>query len=115
MENKTFMNPEIPTSAEKTLTNIAYLVLVLGILGGFVLAMASLAMQSGYLFGVAAATVLSCVLTWASMHVFANISLRLKAIQDVMCQKNMVTETNGEQMAIENSKVEEVKPQIKKF
>ena len=82
---------------------------------GFVLAMASLAMQSGYLFGVAAATVLSCVLTWASMRVFANISLRLKAIQDVMCQKNMVTETNGEQMAIENSKVEEVKPQIKKF
>ena len=100
--------PEISTSAESTLTTIGSIILSLGIFATSFLAL--VALQAADLMGLAGAlvTLLSSLATWALLRVIANISLRLKAIQETMSCR-LITEAEVKEVEAEEQKAEENK------
>lgn len=97
MENKKFKTVdiiEIPTNAEETLKLIASIVLWLGIIASFAFlcTIATNPMGLVVVFG----SFFSSIISWAMLRVVANISLRLKAIQDSMPLKMVEDVQKGE-------------------
>lgn len=121
MENTKLKEVEIPqisTSAEDTLTTVGNVILVLGILATIILAFTTVFVEvevgwhkesrfNPIGLALTLGTLLSSLATWAVLRVIANISLRLKAIQETMPRRLMTeAEVNvfevGEQEAAEN-------------
>ena len=88
--------PDIPSSAENTLKTIATIILICGIIVSVILLFTAMFIEEpsysyhtekvfnpeGFVMTVG--VLLSSIATWASLNVFANISLRLKGIQETM-------------------------------
>lgn len=74
--------PNISASAESTLKTVATILLV----GGIIAALIFMFGVEDHAIGVGAGigTILSALASWAVLNVIANISLRLKAIQETM-------------------------------
>ena len=121
MENTKLKEVEIPqisTSAEETLTTVGGIILAIGSAATVILAFTTLKTETynGYYheeqfnpmgLALTLGTLLSSLATWAVLRVIANISLRLKAIQETMPRRLMTeAEVNvfevGEQEAAEN-------------
>jgi len=88
--------PEISTSAENTLTTVGGIILFVGIIATLIWAFLSIRFSSFAYFAVALCTLLSSLATWAVLRVIANISLRLKAIQETM-PRRLMTEKEVQQ------------------
>ena len=112
--------PEISTSAESTLTTIGGIILFLGIISTLILACTTLQTKvyNGYYhveqfnpmgLALTLGSLLSSLATWAVLRVIANISLRLKAIQETM-PRRLMTEAEIKAVKITGSKAE-----VKKF
>jgi hypothetical protein len=103
MENTKLKEVEIPqisTSAEDTLTTVGNVILVLGILATIILAFTTVFVEvevgwhkesrfNPMGLALTVGTLLSTLATWAVLRVIANISLRLKAIQETMPRRMM--------------------------
>lgn len=111
--------PEISTSAENLLTIVAGFILALGIIATVILACTTLQTEvyNGYYnedvfnpmgFAITLGTLLSTLATWAVLRVIANISLRLKAIQETM-PRRLMTEKEFQQTVIEEKQTEKKK------
>ena len=111
--------PEISTSAENTLTTVGGIILTLGIIATVILACTTLKTEvyNGYYHEdqfnpmglvITLGTLLSTLATWAVLRVIANISLRLKAIQETM-PRRLMTEKEVQQAVIEEKQTEEKK------
>lgn len=109
--------PEISTSAESTLTTIGNIILILGLISTFILALTTLQTEvyNGYRYeerfnpmglGITIGTLLSSLATWAVLRVIANISLRLKAIQETM-PRRLIIEAEIKTVEITEEKAEE--------
>lgn len=119
MDEKKFKEveiPEISTSAESTLTSIGGIILVLGIIATVILACTTLQTKvyNGYYhdeqfnpmgLAITLGTFLSTLATWAVLRVIANISLRLKAIQETM-PRRLMTETEVENVELRKQREE---------
>lgn len=99
--------PEISTSAENTLTTVGGIILALGIIATVILACTTLQIEvyndyhceekfNPMGFAITLGTLLSSLATWAVLRVIANISLRLKAIQETM-PRRLMTEKEVQQ------------------
>lgn len=120
MENTKLKEVEIPqisTSAEDTLTTVGNVILVLGILATIILAFTTVFvevkvdwhMESRFNpmgLALTVGTLLSTLATWAVLRVIANISLRLKAIQETM-PRRMMTELEVKQTEAREAKAKE--------
>lgn len=120
MEEKKFKEveiPEISTSAESTLTTVGGIILVLGIIATVILACTTLKTETnnGYYhreefnpmgLALTVGTLLSTLATWAVLRVIANISLRLKAIQETM-PRRLMTELEVKTIEEDEQKEEE--------
>lgn len=92
MENKNVNIPKISSSAEETLRVIANITLVLGFIATIVIlfSISDYPVELGpVIFGIACAVQVSSILSWAVLRVIANISLRLKGIQETMLRRSM--------------------------
>lgn len=98
--------PKISSSAESTLTTIGSFILAIGIIATVILAFTTLQIKvyNGYRYeeqfnplglALTLGTLLSTIVTWAVLRVIANISLRLKAIQETM-PRRLITEIEAE-------------------
>ena len=87
--------PDIPSNAESTLKTIAMVILICGIIVSIILlfTIVFVGVSGTYYsekefnpsgFAMTIGILLSSIASWASLNVFANISLRLKAIQETM-------------------------------
>ncbi len=74
--------PEIPSNAEETLKTVAVIILVLSIIGGVVMMITIEDHAVGITYGIF--TILFSIASCSIMKVIANISLRLKGIQESM-------------------------------
>ena len=120
MENKKLKEVEIPqisTSAEETLTTVGGIILAIGIAATVILAFTTLKTETynGYYheeqfnpmgLALTLGTLLSTLATWAVLRVIANISLRLKAIQETM-PRRMMTENEFKVIQVNEQKVAE--------
>ena len=109
--------PEISTSAESTLTTVGGIILALGICATLIFACTTLQTETynGYYheeqfnpmgLALTLGTLLSSLATWAVLRVIANISLRLKAIQETM-PRRLMTEAEVKQVEVEEQKIKE--------
>ena len=107
MENTKLKEVEIPqisTSAEETLSTVGNVVLVIGILAPIVFVFAS---DFEFMaFVLALGIFLSSLTAWAVLRVIANISLRLKAIQETI-PRRMMTEKEFKVIQVNEQKVAE--------
>ena len=105
MENTKLKEVEIPqisTSAEETLTTVGTIILIIGIFATLALLCTSVVVEidEGWhsekqfdpvMFVLTLGILFSSLTIWAVLRVIANISLRLKAIQETM-PRRMITE-----------------------
>ena len=104
--------PNIPDGAESTLKIVATVILVVGIIGSLIIMFAFEDRALGIGFGIAG--FLSSLLSWATCNVLANISLRLKALQESIPLKLVEkgAETEIPNPTTENNKKKE-RPTVK--
>ena len=106
--------PQISTSAEETLTTVGGIILAIGIAATVILAFTTLKTETynGYYheeqfnpmgLALTLGTLLSTLATWAVLRVIANISLRLKAIQETM-PRRMLTEAEVKEIEVVEQK-----------
>ena len=86
--------PEISSNAEETLKAVAVIILVLGLIGGVIMMLAIENHPVGITYGIF--TILFSIALSSIMQVIANISLRLKGIQETMPLRMIIIEKEEE-------------------
>lgn len=112
MEKETVKVKKINTNAEESLTIIANITLGVGIIGSIISLIYNL--DNGTLFMgfiLSGAILLSAIGAWAFYNVIANISLRLKSIQDTMPLKLVEAVNTGEDIRTEQEAIQNTDPQ----